>query len=214
MLLRTLAFTVLVSVLTVTMLTVTAAMARIVAYERALLYLPAAYQGALATLRQSFATGSYVAASRTDPACVSNDNPCTFFATSTIALSTQATPQPLTECGASPNCAANLQTHPAVAESRISADATLTISNANHQTVVTRHRSITARTFGVAPYLAITGERDGTMSDRTTASEGDDAGAAKTQITVKYHDVTGSNPDIESNHWATEGWTNGNTNPP
>lgn len=211
MLLRTIAFTVLVSVLTVTMLTVTAAMARIAAYERALAYVPAAYQSALATLHQSFAGGTYVAAGPAEPACVSNDNPCTFFATSTLAVSTQATPQPLSPCDASPNCAANLQVHPAVAEGRASIEVTLTILNADRQPVVTRHRSITARTFSVAPYFALTGERDGTMTDRTTASEGDNAGAPTTQITVKYHDTTGANTDIKSDRWATEGWTNGNT---
>ena len=212
MLLRTMSFTVLASVLTATMLTVTAAMARIAAYERALAYVPAAYQIALASLQQSFATGAYAAAAPSDPACVSNSKPCTFYATSAIAVTTQATPQPLSACGASPNCAANLQRHPAVAEGRISVKATLTILNGNRQPVVTRLRYITARTFGVAPYLAVTGERDGTMSDRTTASEGDSAGASKTQISVKYHDTTGANPDIAGDRWATEGWSNGNGN--
>lgn len=214
MLLRTIGFIMLVSVLTVTMLTVTASMARIAAYERALGYIPAAYQTALAALQQSFATGAYVAtAAPAPPVCVSNDDPCTFYASSSISVSTQATPQPLSACNASPNCAANLQMHPAVAEGRVSIEATLTVLNGNRQPVVTRHRYITARTFAVAPYIAVTGERDGTMANRGTASEGDNAGAPKTQIAVKYHDTTGANPDISSDRWATEGWTNGNTTP-
>lgn len=201
------------AILTVTMLTVTASIAKVATYERALGYVPSAYQSALATFKQSFSTGSYAPPASTAPVCLSNDSPCTFYGTAAITLPPQSAPQATSDCGATANCAANLQVHPVVAESRISARVTIAILDGNRQPLVTRARFISARTFSVAPYVAVTGERDGAVTDRTTASEGDNAGAPATQIIVKYHDTTGTTADIEKDRWSTQGWTNGNTTP-
>jgi hypothetical protein len=218
MLLRTFFLIFILSLLTLTMLATTLYLGKAVLYERALAYVPAAYQTALARIAQSFAAGNgaYAPAPSTSPTCISNDTPCTFYANETIALPAQTAPTAARTCDATlSNCAQNMQEQ-VIAESRIGIEVTASIYDAGKSLVVKRTKFLTLRTFGVAPYFAVIGERDGAMGDRGTAPEGENAGLtgsatqADTQIKVRYHDTTGANPDSEHDRWSTQGWSSGN----
>lgn len=218
MLLRAFFLIFILSLLTLTMLATTLFLGKAVLYERALAYVPAAYQTGLASIAQSFAAGngSYVPAPATPLTCVSHDTPCTFYASETIVLPAQTAPAATRACDATlTNCAENMQEQ-VIGEGRIGLQVNASIYDAAQSLIVRRAKFVTVRTFGVAPYFAVIGERDGTVGERGTSPEGENAGLpasaaqADTQIKVRYHDTTGANPDSEHDRWSTQGWSSGN----
>ncbi|MDQ6931149.1 MAG: hypothetical protein M3126_10865 [Candidatus Eremiobacteraeota bacterium] len=220
MLLRAFFLIFLFSVLTVTMLATTGLYARAKAVDRALAFVPAAYQRGLATLPQAFANGAFVPPQSQAATCISNDSPCGYSSTQTITVPAQTAPLVSTACApAAPNCARNLQKQ-GIDESRLGLQMAITIFDARGNPVVTRTKYMTLRTFGVAPYFALIGERDGAFGDRAVDAEGENAGAAAspmqsgTQIRVLYHDTTGANPDSEHDTYSTQGWNSGNAGSP
>ena len=90
---------------------------------------------------------------------------------------------------------------------------------ASGEVLVTRHRFVTLRTFGVPPYVAVVGQRDGDDGAATSSPEGEDAGAAgsadvdDTRIHVRYFNAASGTYDAgEVVDWSTRGWSNGNGN--
>ncbi len=74
--------------------------------------------------------------------------------------------------------------------------------------VLSRDKFLTVRTFSVAPYAAVIGERDAATTESAAAGEGDSAGLNATRITVKYR--APGRADVEQNAWNTLGWGGGN----
>ena len=88
-------------------------------------------------------------------------------------------------------------------------------------------RYVTLRTFDVAPYVALIGERDGTMNDGASAAEGEDAGNVAdgqtddTRIRVRYYqtpapgETPGPGPTpapVSRDQWTSQRWSNSNGN--
>lgn len=220
MLLRAFFLIFLFSLLTVTTISATAMFSKVLIYNRALGYLPAGYQMGLASVTQSFAGGTFVAATPAPASCVSNDAPCSFYASQATIAPSQTAPSATASCASAgvTNCAANLQKQ-VIDEKRMGLQLQITILDANKSPLVSRTKFLTLRTFGVAPYYAVIGERDGAQGDRAPTPEGENAGLpsdpmqAGTLIKVQYHDTTGANPDTEHNTWTTQGWSSGNSTP-
>ena len=106
------------------------------------------------------------------PACESA--PCPF----TLAASFEL--QGALGDGESPNVVATgLQPHPAIAEGRIAAMITETVSAADGSTLAVRTEYVTMRTFGVPPYVAIDGLTDASGA-RDVPLEGDAGGCDPT----------------------------------
>ena len=218
--LRAFFFIAVLSLATVALLNVALFLAKVAAYERALAYVPAGYQSGLAQLETSLARDvqnkypqqglPYNAVAPVPAVCISNDRPCTYYASSTIVIPSQSAPAATQSCDASQtNCAQNMQEHPAVTEGRAAAQITTSILDRDRVPIVTRTKFVTLRTFGVDPYVALIGERDGAIGNRSAAPEGENAGLPTTQIVVKYHN-TQDGSETERDRWSTQGWSSGN----
>ena len=201
------------------------ASARALTYRRAAAFVPAGYDAGLAqllaTVAASVRSGTAIPATiSVAPVCASHDVPCGFTSSERITLTTTATPQPSSPCGGeSTNCAVNLQAHPIVGESRVAVRIDTSIVARSGELVVVRGRYVTLRTFGVPPFVAIAGERDGSDGGDSTAPEGEDAGVAgsatadDTRIHLRYFNAqTGTYDAGDANRWATQGWSNANGN--
>ncbi|GAC1392938.1 MAG: hypothetical protein NVSMB31_11640 [Vulcanimicrobiaceae bacterium] len=220
MLLRAFYLSFLLSLLTMAELMMTLFISKVLLFERALASIPAGYQHGLALLQAAFQTsGTYVQPQPAPLACVSNDTPCSLYATETITLPPQAAPAAGTSCSnpGITNCAMNLQADAHIAEGRMGVQLVITIADRYKNPIVTRTKYLTLRTFPVAPYVAVIGERDGTMADRTSDAEGETAGLQRapgqddTQIKVTYHNTVTNTDDTARNVWSTQGWSSGNS---
>ena len=218
----------------VVMLASSLAVQRTVTFERAAATVPDGFAIGLAALRTQLQTQISSGTAPTAPppttaTCVSGDTPCSYSAVETITLTTQTTPAPAATCapGAASECANNLQAHPLVNEGRVAAAISTAISDSSGTVLLTRVRYVSFRTFAVAPYVALIGERDGTLSDGGTVAEGEDAGNVAdaqtddTRIRVRYYQTTppGSTPvpgptpaPVSRDQWSSQTWSNSNGN--
>ena len=106
------------------------------------------------------------------PACEST--PCPFTLAATFAL------QGALGDIESPNVVAtSVQSHPAIAEGRVAATITETVSAADGAALAVRTEYVTLRTFGVPPYAAIDGMTDASAA-RDVSLEGDAGGCDPT----------------------------------
>ncbi len=106
------------------------------------------------------------------PACESTPCPFTLAAAFEIAsaLGSSGTPNVV---------ATSLQPHPTIAEGRIAATITETVSAADGTALAVRTEYVTLRTFGVPPYVAIDGMTDASAA-RDVPLEGDAGGCDPT----------------------------------
>jgi hypothetical protein len=104
---------------------------------------------------------------------------CTYTSTETIALTEEAAPTAGPSCDVSQsNCAPNVQANSYVAESRVTALITVTITDGSGSTIAKRSGTAVLRTFNTPPYVAIAGSRDGAFDDVLAShAAGDDGGA-------------------------------------
>lgn len=103
-----------------------------------------------------------------EPACAST--PCPFTLSASFAL------QGTLGDGESPNVvASDVQQYPKIAEGRIAATITETVSASDGATLVVRTEYVTLRTFGVPPYVAVDGLTDASGA-RDVPLEGDSGG--------------------------------------
>ncbi|MBC5815972.1 MAG: hypothetical protein GIW97_05465, partial [Candidatus Eremiobacteraeota bacterium] len=182
MLLRVFFLVFILSLVILTMLATTLFMGKAVLYERALAYIPASYQQALATVAQSIkaGNGSYIAPAPAPLNCISKDSPCSFYAGQTIVVPSQSAPAGARPCDtSSTNCAVNMQEQ-VIGEGRLGLQINASIYDAGKSLLVRRTKYVTLRTFGVDPFFAVIGERDSAAGDRTQAPEGENAGYAAT----------------------------------
>jgi hypothetical protein len=88
------------------------------------------------------------------PACASS--PCAFFVATSVRLSGQ-TGQPGGASSGGESTASNVQQHEGVGEERVAAIVSVIVTNAPGAVLARASRRLTLRTFGVAPYVALTG---------------------------------------------------------
>ncbi len=171
-----------------------AAMARVATHLAAERYTQAGYERGLSALESSVAndiargadprTGPFAQPSAPAPQCAVPGAPCSIELRESLAITTlapvAASPAPAASCDpAAPNCAEDLDENGGVREGRVSGAIAISVTGADGSTLLARVRTVTLRTFAVAPYAAITGTRDGSIDDAARAtSEGDDGGIA------------------------------------
>ena len=117
------------------------------------------------------------AVSPAPPACA--DPRCGFAVSESVQYIAYASPGPSPAASCDPhgtNCALGEQTNAAVAEGRVSARITVTVTDANRNVLVTRSRDVTFRTFRSEPYAVLTGSRDDTTDITGASAAGDDGG--------------------------------------
>jgi hypothetical protein len=174
----------LIALIATTILSAGLAMTRMTIARMAQPYLAAGSQHALTSLQQTIAaqiaTGGLPDPAPTFtpiPAACANA-PCTYKTRETIALMQTAAPTAGPTCDPSQsNCAANIQTNRYVAESRLSALVTVTLTDGSGSTVAVRSGMVVLRTFNTPPYVAIAGSSDGTFDDvLASQGTGDDGG--------------------------------------
>lgn len=147
-------------------------------------YLAAGYQRALTSLQQQIAAamqsgGIPNPAPSVTPIPASCANPsCTYKTAATIALAQSAAPTPGPSCDpAQSSCALNVQTNAYVAESRVTAIITVTLTDAAGSTIAQRSGTAVLRTLDAPPYVAIAGSREAAFDDVTGGHAlGDDGG--------------------------------------
>jgi hypothetical protein len=148
-------------------------------------YIAAGYQRAATALQQRIAaqiaggSAPYPTPAFTPlPAACANAT-CTYLTSETIVFTETAKPTAGPACDVSQtNCAPNVQTNSYVGESRLTAQITVNVQNSKGNVLASRSGTVVLRTFGVAPYAAIAGSRDGAFDDITGAHlTGDDGGA-------------------------------------
>lgn len=175
----------LVALVAATILSAGIAMTRATIVRMAQPYLAAGYQRALTSLQEQIAADMQAggipnpAPSFTPiaPACA--NAPCTYKTAATIAIAQTAAPTPGPSCDPlQSSCAVNVQTNAYVAESRLTATITVTVTDASGSTVVQRSGTAVLRTFDAPPYVAIAGSREAAFDDVVGAHAlGDDGGA-------------------------------------
>lgn len=175
----------LVALLAATILSAGLAMTRMTISRMAQPYITAGYQRALTSLEQSVSADMQTGGIPS-PAPVFTPIPaqcanaaCTYKTSETIALTTTGAPVNGSACDASKtNCAPNVQSNAYVAESRVAAQISVTVTDASGATVATRTGTVILRTFDAPPYVTLAGSRDGTFDDIAAShAAGDDGGA-------------------------------------
>lgn len=185
MLAGVLAYVALIALVAATILSAGMAMTRLTIERMTRPYFSSGYQRAAASLQQTVAADMqsggvpYPAPTFTPiPAACANST-CTYLTAETITLTQEAPATPGPACDASQtNCAPNVQTNSYVAESRLTAQITVNILDAQGYSIATRTGTVLLRTLKSPPYVAIAGARDGAFDDvLNAANAGDDGGA-------------------------------------
>lgn len=186
MLAGVLGYVALFALVAATMLSAGLAMTRMTIERMTRPYYLSGYQRAAASLEQTIAADMQrggvpnpaPAFTPIPPVCANST--CTYRIAETISFIQAAPATPGPACDASQtNCAANVQTNGYVAESRVTAQITVTLLDARGYSLGVRTATVALRTFQSPPYAAIAGSRDGAFDDVSNgASAGDDGGAA------------------------------------
>ena len=229
----------LVALVGATILSAGLAMTRVTISRMAQPYITAGYQRALASLEQTVSSDMqaggvpYPAPTFTPIPAECANAACTYKTSETIALTTAAAPVNAAACDASQtNCAPNVQSNAYVAESRLTAQISVTVTDASGATVAMRTGAVILRTFDAPPYVGVAGSREGTFDDIASLhAAGDDGGAPPatpnpcasvspgvvddTAVRVAYHNAS-SGACANGSSWsdasyssttATNGWS-------
>jgi hypothetical protein len=224
----------LIALVATTVLSAGLAMTRMSIPRMAQPYLAAGYQRALTSLEERVRTQmqtrgtSYPAPAFTPiPAACANAS-CTYKSTETIALTGSSAPTAGPSCNPmQSSCAPNVQANSYVAESRMTAVITVTITEAAGGTIAVRSGTAVLRTFDTPPYVAIAGSRDGTFDDVLPShAVGDDGGEPPatpnpctsaaagvsdyTTVRVAYHNAV-SAACIDGSAWADSSYDAGSS---
>jgi hypothetical protein len=175
----------LIALVATTILSAGFAMTRMTIARMAQPYLAAGYQRALTSLQEQIAADMqsggvpYPAPTFTPIAAACANASCTYQTAETIALTDTAAPTPGPSCDpAQSSCAPNVQVNAYVAESRLTATITVTVTDNSGSTVAQRSGTTVLRTFNTPPYVAIGGSREATFDDVAGShAVGDDGGA-------------------------------------
>lgn len=160
------------------------AMTRAATYRLAGTYVAGAYENAGRTLQRTLSAdmengglpSPTPSISPLPLACA--DPACRFMTGEAIAYTivTRGTPAPQCDSSAS-NCAQNEQTNALVAEARVAARITITVTDAQKNVLLTRSEDLTFRTFRTPPYVAASDAREDAFDDvAAQAAQGDDGG--------------------------------------
>lgn len=148
-------------------------------------YIAAGYQRAVTALQQTISSEMqsggvpYPAPAFTPIPAACANTACTYKTAETIALTTAGAPANGSACDASQtNCAPNVERNAYVAESRLTAAITVTVTTTTGAVLATRSGDVILRTFSSPPYVAVAGTREGTFDDIASShTAGDDGGA-------------------------------------
>lgn len=185
MLAGALAYVALIALVAATILSAGMAMTRMTIERMTQPYFSSGYQRAATSLQQTVASDMQrggvpnpAPAFTPIPAACANST-CTYLTAETITLTQAAPATPGPACDVSQtNCAPNVQTNGYVAEGRLTAQITITVLDAQGDSLAARTGTVVLRTFDSPPYAAIAGSRDGIFDDvLNAASAGDDGGA-------------------------------------
>ncbi len=219
-------YTAIAAIAAFTILSIGAAGARIAQIARAQTFVPATLHRAEASLLQTVAaqmqaTGSVSPAPSVSPLPSQCANAsCSMSTGATIALTQTSALQNGASCDTSQtNCAQDIQTNGYVAENRITARITATISTAGGSVLVARSENVSVRTTQTPPYATLAGNKgdDGGMAPATpnpcsTAAAGT---SADTEVRVQYNNQatsacsdagTFSNASFSTTSGAPPGW--------
>lgn len=128
------------------------------------------------TLQQSIALHSAIPAP--SPTCVaSGANGCSLVAITQILLANPPSPVPSPLPCPKQDCTAFAQGNDVVAEGRINATISTTITATDGTVLARRSALVTFRTLSVPPYAALVGSLDATVGEIATNGAGDDGGA-------------------------------------
>jgi hypothetical protein len=185
MLAAALFYVALIALVATTILSAGLAMTRMTVARMSQPYLVAGYQRALTGVQEQIAAEMRaggvpdpVPAFTPMPATCANPS-CTYKTAETITLAETVVPTPGPSCDpAQSNCASNVQINAYVAESRLTAAITVTLTDVSGSVVARRSGIAVLRTFKAPPYVAIAGSREGAFDNVAgTHAAGDDGGA-------------------------------------
>ena len=175
----------LIALVATTILSAGFAMTRMTIARMAQPYIAAGYQRATSSLEQTVSAEMqaggvpYPRPTFTPLAAACANAACTYKTAETIAFTDSGAASSAGACDASQtNCAPNVQSNAYVGESRLTAQITVTVTDAGGSTVASRSGAVILRTFASPPYVALAGSRDGTFDDVAAShTAGDDGGA-------------------------------------
>lgn len=151
-----------------------------------------------------------LAAFEVAPACTSSDapHPCALSASAFVSgtLTAGVGSEPAQNCA--PLCATNAQENDSVSEGRVTVRIRVAVAATDGTVYARRDRYVAFRTLRVAPFAAVSGERDAVGDTIASgAAEGDDGGiSGATTANVRYVNAeTGA--QIDGNAWSARGWS-------
>lgn len=208
-----------------TILSAGLAMTRMTIARMAQPYIAVGYQRAAQSLEQTVSAQMQSGGvpnprpSFTPLAAACANTACTYKTSETIAFTDAGAAATAGTCDAlQTNCAPNVQSNAYVGESRVTAQITVTVTDAGGATVASRSDTVILRTFAAPPYVALAGLREGTFDDVDSShTTGDDGGAppatpnpcasaspgvaADTTVRVAYHNAA-TNACGDGSSWA------------
>ncbi len=220
----------LIALVAATILSAGIAMTRMTIARMAQPYIVSGYQRAAASIEQTVAAQMqsggvpYPAPALTPIPAQCANAACTYKTAETIALTTSGAPVRAATCdGSQTNCAQNVQSNGYVAESRVTAAITVTVTDTGGVIVATRSGTLILRTFAAPPYVAVAGSREGTFDDIASShTAGDDGGAPPatpdpcasasagvaddTTVRVAYRN-TGSGACMDASAWSNSSYS-------